>query len=374
MRNILTLFIISISLLSCTTSSKDSKQRKTGQSMKYAKGFSIKDSAGVKLVEVYNPWNNYTVLEKYIFAADFTHVSDSFEGVRIQVPIQSAVYLSSTYLGMVELLDARNTVIACSNANWIYDSVLFERFNQGLLTNLGNDLTVSAESIISLKPDAVMKYIYKGEDPIDKIVKGSGIPIVYNIEFMEQHPLGRAEWIKLLGILLGKNELADSVFNKIERNYRFYANKVADIESRPQVLHGSSYKGTWFAAGGKSFFAKYFEDAGAEYYWCKDSSTGSLPLNFEEVILHQRDADVWIGANASSRNELLTIEPRSEIFSSFQSGKVYHYNKRLNPNGGLDYYESGVMRPDLVLRDFLLILHPTLFEEGEETTYWKKLE
>ncbi len=340
----------------------------------YAKGFSAKDTAGVTLVEVYNPWSNYETLEKYIFAPDLTKIPDSLKGVRIKVPVESAVYLSSTYLGMVELLDARNTVLACSNANWIYDSALFDRYNRGLLTNLGNDLTVSAESIISLNPEAVMKYIYKGEDPIDRIICGSGIPIVYNIEFMEQHPLGRAEWIKLLGIMLGKKEMADSVFKQIEHNYNSFLSLTSNSTDRPKVLHGSSYKGTWYAAGGQSYIASFFKDAGAQYFWSKDSSTGSLPLNFEEVILHQREADVWIGANASSLTELLTIEPRSKVFTAFQAGQVYHYNKRLNPNGGVDYYESGVVRPDLVLRDFLLILHPTLFAEGEETIYWKKLE
>lgn len=341
--------------------------------VKYAKGFSMTDSAGFIYVEVYNPWNNYKVLERYIFSDSSLNTNTVNGGVFIHTPVNKAVYLSSTYLGMVAMTDSRSTVIACSNANWIYDSILYKMYLDGLITDLGNDMTVSAEAIISKAPEVVMKYIYKGEDPADKIITGAGIPIVYNIEFMEQHPLGRAEWIKLVGLMTGKRKLADSVFNEIEKRYLIQKALAKKIKSKTTVLHGSSYKGTWFAAGGKSFMAQLFKDAAADYYWFSDSSTGSIPLSFESVIMHQKDAEVWIDANANSRAELLNIEPRCEIFKAFQSGRVYHYNKRVNPNGGLDYYESGIVRPDLLLKDLLLILHPSLFN-NEETTYWKKLE
>jgi iron complex transport system substrate-binding protein len=342
--------------------------------VQYAKGFSMSDSAGLTYVDVYNPWNKYKVLERYVFSDSvFPEYLDKTI-TRIHTPVEKAVYLSSTFLGMVELTNAYSTVVACSNANWVYDSILYQRVRNGQISDLGNDMTVSPEVIISAKPEVVMKYIYQGEEPEDKVIKGAGIPIVYNIEFMEQHPLGRAEWIKLVGVMTGKKKRADSVFNSIVDNYTQLKQMAAQVKSKPTVLHGSSYKGTWHVAGGKSYIAQLLRDAGARYYWYSDSTTGSIPVSFENIILRQRDADVWIGANAQSLNEILKLEPRCKIFRAFIEGNVYHYNKRISPNGGLDYYESGVVRPDLLLRDFLLILHPSLFELAEETTYWKKLE
>lgn len=348
--------------------------RITNNEILYAKGFSVVYSADCTYVEVYNPWSGYQVLHRYIFSEKTQKSFTKNNVTTIHVPVEKAAYLSSTFLGMVAQTNSRKTVLACSNARWIYDSILYNMYLEGKITDFGNDMTVSPEAIISEQPDAVMKYIYKGEDPVDHIISGAGIPIIYNIEFMEQHPLGRAEWIKLVGIMTGKKRLADSVFNQIVADYNHYTDLAKKIESRPKILHGSSYKGTWHVAGGKSYIAKLLKDAGADYYWFSDSTGGSIPISFENIILNQRDAEFWIGANAQSLDEIIKIEPRCEIFEAFQRKNVYHYNKRLNPNGGTDYYESGVVRPDLLLRDFLLILHPSLFNDNEETIYWKRLE
>lgn len=369
------LLFILIFFFSCnSTNPNQTKRRNVDNNLLYAKGFSMSDSAGHTFVDVYNPWSDYKLLQRYVFTEDPELVIHDKNVTVIHVPVEDAAYLSSTFLGMVALTKSYETVKACSNANWIYDSILYKMYLDGKITDLGNDLTVNPEAIVSKRPDIVMKYIYKSEDPIDKIISGAGIPIIYNIEFMEQHPLGRAEWIKLVGAMTGKKRLADSVFNQIVKNYKHYASLVKNVKSKPKVLHGSSYKGTWYIAGGKSYIASLLKDAGADYHWFYDSTSGSIPISFENIILNQRDADMWIGANAQSLEEILKTEPRCEIFEAFRNEKVYHYNKKLNPNGGIDYYESGVVRPDLLLRDFLLILHPSLFDESEETTYWKKLE
>jgi iron complex transport system substrate-binding protein len=129
----------------------------------------------------------------------------------------------------------------------------------------------------------------------------------------------------------------------------------------------------WLAVGGKSYVAQLLTDANVNYYWSADSTAGGLPLSFEAVLQKQKNDDYWINANAGSLAEILSVEPRCAMFKAFQSGKVYHYNKRVNPEGGLDYYESGVVQPDVLLKDMLLIFHPGLFNADSETVYWKKL-
>jgi iron complex transport system substrate-binding protein len=360
-------------LISCSKSSKSSLPENIITSeVKYAKGFSIVNHHEYFQVDVYNPWDNYSLLARYIIL-DSSKSNINFQDQIIRVPIKKGVFLSSTYIGMLSMLDAQNLITACSSANWIYDSVIYQKYRKGEIINLGNALNIDAEAVIAQTPDIIMKYIYQTPDASDEILKSAGIPVVYNIEFMEQHPLGRAEWIKLMGLLTGKKKMADSIFAEIEKNYNQNCMLAKSASLKPSVLIGNSYKGTWYAVGGKSFVSKLVQDAGGKYCWTTDSSTGGLPLSFEAVLQKQKDDDFWISANAESLAEIINIEPRCTKFKAFQSGKVYHYNKRKNPEGGLDYYESGVVRPDLLLHDLILILHPELFKPGEETVYWRKL-
>ena len=349
---------------------KSSQSQLQNSNLKYARGFSIDKYKGRTLVQVYNPWNDNSILATYELIPKGKTALTNYKS--IQIPIETTACLSSTYLGMIAMLDARKSVIASSNANWIYDSILYQKYLDSKITNLGNDMTTSAEAVIGDNPDVVLKYIYQSPDPIDPIIEGAGIPVVYIIEFMEEHPLGRAEWIKLVGALLDKEAMADSIFNSIETNYKEYSLKANLSPYSPKVLDGTLYKGTWYAAGGKSFVASLLKNAGSLYLWHNDSTTGSIPLSFEVVLKKQAEADFWFNANAGSLNELRTIEPRCEVLNAFQKGNVYHYNKRVNPNGGLDYYESGVIRPDLLLRDLLVILHPGYI--NAETVYYKRLE
>jgi iron complex transport system substrate-binding protein len=341
--------------------------------VKYAKGFSIVNHGCFTEVEVYNPWNNYKLLARYIVVDSIQNI-DSLKGEILKVPVRKGVFLSSTYIGMLAMLKAGNVIKACSNANWIYDSFIYQKYTKGEITDLGNGLSVDAEAVIAQSPDMVMKYIYQTTDVSDEILYSSGIPVVYNIEFMEEHPLGRAEWIKLMGLLTGKSKMADSIFNQIEINYNENCLLAKTATTHPTVLVGNSYKGTWYAVGGKSFMSKLIQDAGGDYCWNSDSSTGGLPLSFESVLQKQKDDEYWLSANAKSLDEILNIEPRCNKFSAFQSGNVFHYNKRMNPEGGLDYYESGVIRPDLLLHDLLVILHPELFNKNEQCVYWQKLK
>lgn len=354
---------------SCSGSVEESNEGNVqSNEVKYAKGFAMETRDGVTYIDVYNPWNSNKLMASYVLVANG---DENIEG-GIQVPLDRITTLSSTYLGMIAMLDARESIVATSNANWICDSVLYSKYLANGITNLGNDMSISAEAVIADRPNAVLKYIYQSPDPIDPVIEGSGIPVLYIIEFMEEHPLGRAEWIKVIGALLDKKEVADSVFSKIEQNYNYYSKLAQSSELSPSVLCGSIYKGTWYAAGGRSFIAQLLKDANSEYYWAKDTTTGSLSLSFETIINNQKDADIWINANALSLDELLVIESRSEVFNSFQNGNVYHYNKNMNENGGLDYYETGVVRPDLLLRDLLVILHPELL--NDETVYYRKLQ
>lgn len=344
--------------------------------MEYAEGFSMQSYDQFTLIEVYHPWDDYRRLASYLLHEKGADLPDSLTEVDfiVEVPVNRMAVYSSTYLGMLAELDAFDVVSGSTDPQMIYHNKFRTKIAEGSLADLGKSMQIDAESLIAHNPDLVMKYIYQVVDAADPKIISAGIPIAYNIEFMEDHPLGRAEWIKFIGAFIGKKEEADSVFNLICSEYDYYKTMASQASIKPKVLDGSLYKGTWYAAGGNSFMAQFFADANSDYYWQNDSSRGGLPLSLEDVLLHQQDADIWINCNATSLKELEQTDSRSAAFKAFQNGKVYHYNKRVNEHGGADYFESGVARPDLLLRDLCLVIHPQLFEPKEETYYWKQLD
>jgi iron complex transport system substrate-binding protein len=342
--------------------------------LSYAEVFSIQNTEFYTYLTVFNPWNKdtlstYLLLKDSVFknplpAADF----------KINLPVEKIACLSSTGIGMLNQLKSGHLISAATDAELIYDSSLFDRFLQGHLENLGKVTNLNTELVIEHNPDLIIKYIYGGKELADSRLRDAGIPIVYHLEFMEPHPLGRAEWIKFLAVFVDQSALADSIFSQIEKTYTYYSSLAKNEEQKPTVLDGSSYKGTWYAAGGLSFPARLYADAGADYYWKNNNQTGSITLSFESIIEKQIDADYWIGASSGSKDELLSIESRYALLKPFKSGNVFYYGKRINPNGGLDYYESGVMRPDILLMDLLWIFHPHLLDINYDPVYLQQIK
>ncbi len=348
---------------------------KNNSEISHAKGFTITELNKGTLIYVFNPWKEGDTLASYYLVNDDIENRVN-EGVQFQVkvPVENIITLSSTYIGMFSVLDERNRIIATSNASLIYDSVLYQRYVKGELIDLGEATHPNVETILGQSPDLVMKYIQRGLEEADYKIMQAGIPIAYNLEYMEQHPLGRAEWIKFVAAFIGKTKIADSIFNAIEDEYLRLSYLAMNKANKPSVLDGSSYKGTWYAAGGRSYPATLYNDAGAEYYWRSDSSSGSIPLSLEVIIENQADADYWIGPSTGSRKELLQIESRYALFQAFQQGNVYFFGKRTNPHGGYDYYESGVVHPHLILKDLIWVFHPDLLDKEYELVYLEKIK
>jgi iron complex transport system substrate-binding protein len=355
---------------------KESKNNVNNYSkIKYARGFTLDENRSYTYIVVFNPWQKSDTLATYLLINDsvdyrkFNHRVD----FKIQVPVKTITSLSSTYLGMLNILGLGKLVTAATEAHMIYDSVLYHRFLNGTLKNLGESIQLNTESIIGNSPALVMKYIYGGKDASDTKIIEAGIPIAYNLEYLETSPLGRAEWLKFTAAFVNKSALADSLFKETENSYLALTHLTDKIAKKPTILDGSCYKGVWYEAGGKSYPAQLYKDAGAEYYWKNDSTIGTIPLSLEVILDKQVNADYWIGPSIGSKNELLAIESRYALLKSFREGNIYQFSKRINPNGGLDYYESGVMHPDILLKDLIWVFHHELLDSSYEPVYLKKI-
>jgi iron complex transport system substrate-binding protein len=249
-----------------------------------------------------------------------------------------------------------------------------KRVNEGNITDLGIDKGMNIELLYSLHPDLVMGYTMSNDLGQLKKIRELGIPVVINAEYLEKHPLGRAEWIKFVALFYNKEREADSIFNKIEEDYQSTLALAKQATKKPTVLSGIVYGDAWFMPAGKNYAAQLFSDAGMDYLWKETESNGFLELSFESVFTHAKDADLWVGVGSfNSLKEIQNTEARYGLFKPFSQKKVYSYNARMGEKGGNEFLELGYLRPDLILKDLVKIAHPELLPE-HEFFFHKKLE
>lgn len=191
----------------------------------------------------------------------------------------------------------------------------------------------------------------------------AGIPVVVVSEWLESSPLGRAEWVKLYAALFGKEQLAHEKFSRIREAYHGLQARTRDVADRPSVISGLPRKDAWFVPGGDSYVAALLRDAGASYHWSDLKTTGSIKMDIEPVYQVALDADFWLNpGTVLNLDELLSNDLRFRDFSSVQNGRVYNNNRLLNPAGGNAYWEFGVVQPERILKDLIMILHPDIAE------------
>jgi iron complex transport system substrate-binding protein len=195
----------------------------------------------------------------------------------------------------------------------------------------------------------------------------AGVPTAVTAGYMETSPLGRAEWLKFTALFFNQEAAADQIFSGMAQEYEALAQLVADAPNRPTVFTGINRGDAWRVSGGDSYFAGFLADAGADYLWAGDESTGSIPLDFEAVYEHAAEADYWL-PNTGRWTTLADVsaeDPRYTEFSAYQVGNIYNNNGRVNEFGGNDYWETGIANPDQVLADLIAIFHPELLPDHE---------
>jgi iron complex transport system substrate-binding protein len=229
------------------------------------------------------------------------------------------------------------------------------------------------EVALNMNPDLVM--ISAGQaSQYDKyrLLVDAGIAVFVNAEWLETTPLGKAEWVKVMGLLLGKEELANERFEEVAQKYNQLKSRADSAAANPLVINNMPYKGAWFVSGGESFTAQFLKDAGADYPWYENKSTGGLRLDFEAVYEAGLRADVWLNpGTASTKKDILAADSRFEDFKSYKTGRIYNNNKRMSAAGGNDFWETGVVRPDLILSDLINILHPEVMDRDSLFFYQK---
>ena len=362
-------------LTNCNTSTKETEVliADSTLSVKYASGFSVSYFKEYKKVKVFNPWRENNILAVYYLVED-SSVQTPKDGIRLQIPLQNIGITSCTQIEFLSLVGALPAVKGVCSPELIYNADLQQAYQNGELPYLGNGFQFNMENLLLLQPDALMLTSYsEQEDENLRRLKTSGICLIYNNEWMESSLLARAEWIKFTACFFNKEHFADSLFNEVENNYLGLKKLAKTAENKPNIVAGGSFKGTWYMPSGKAFMGKLYEDAGGMYYYANDTSLGSLPLNFETVLLHQQHAEVWLNAQANSMAELFAQDARYQLFDAAKNKQVYNFNAKTTAKGANDFWEGGLAHPDKILSDVIWALHPELLPDYQPV-YIRKLE
>jgi iron complex transport system substrate-binding protein len=241
----------------------------------------------------------------------------------------------------------------------VHDGGVRAGVDAGRVAEVGSGAPHNEERLLAARPDLVLaNAIAASENEALDRLRRAGIPVFVTAEWMENHPLARAEWVRLLGVLLGREARADSLFAAVEASYLRLAETARSQPRKPSVLLGGPFRDQWFVSGGRSFMARLLGDAGGLYLWNGDTTAGGVPLSFEAVVVRARDADMWLQpGDWRSLAEGTRQDARFAEFGAFRRGDVYNNNARLRPDGANDFWESGVVRPDRVLADLVSIFH-----------------
>jgi iron complex transport system substrate-binding protein len=341
----------------------------------YATGFSATPYENALLVSVHKPYPGATEPLRYLLVKKGEKPLRLPENVPvIEVPIARLVCTSTTHIPLLDYLGETQALVGFPTTDYISSERMRKRIDSGYVKELGVDKSINIELLTALRPEVVMGYSLTGDYGQYKKMEELNIPVIINAEYLEPHPLGRAEWIKFMALFFNKSEEADSIFSHIEKSYLSTAHLIDTLTNRPTVLSGIVYNDAWFLPGGENYSARLLKDAGYRYLWENDSSSGFLQLSFETVYHQARNADYWIGvASFKSLQEISNADLRYTQFKPFTTGQVYTYDKRQGPTGGSEFLEIGYLRPDLILKDLVKINRPGLLPD-HELYFFGKLE
>ena len=274
---------------------------------------------------------------------------------------------------MLDAIGETERIVGVSGIDFISNPEI--RKHRDEIGDVGYDGNVNYERLLALEPDIVLLYVVNGASAMEGKLRELGIPFMYVGDYVEESPLGKAEWMVALGELTDRRRDAAERFSDMADAYNSLSNYVAGQGlEEPKVMLNTPYGDSWFMPPVQSYMATLISDASGEYIFKENNSDSSVPIDMEEAYRLTANAWRWINvSNVSSLDELKRLYPKFADTRPVVNGDVYTNTLRTTPEGGNDFYESGIVHPDLILCDLIKIMHPELLAD-KEFTYYRKLE
>ena len=329
-----------------------------------AKLLSMQRTADYTLVTIADPWRG-GVLHRYVLVPRDADLPDNLpEGTVVRTPICRALVYSSVHTSLFSELGSLDAVKGVVDSQYFIDSTLVAGIKAGSIADCGNSMNPTVEKVIDMQPDAILLSPYQ-DASYGQITK-LDIPIIECADYLEFDPLGRAEWMKFYGELVGRRVEADSIYNARVTAYNDVKQKASGAKTRPTVVTEMVISGVWNVPGGQSYMARILNDAGGRYLWADDKNTGSLALDFNQVLAVAHDADYWFikWTNINSLKDLQGAFDLNKEMAAFKNKRVY-----VCDTDKTRFFDRIPFHPEALLREFAAILHPELFPDFTNQMY-----
>ena len=334
---------------------------------RHAQLFSIEYNDQTKVVRLKNPFDTTRLLRTYLLIPRGVTPDTSLpEGQVVRIPLERVALSQTTHIGFFNELGLLSVIEGISQKQYVKNQQVIQKITNGKIIEFGPSHNINVEKLLQVRPDLLFVAPFK--DNKYKKAKDVGVPVAVNSSYMETTPLARAEWIKFISYFFNREKQADRIFRNITSHYQHISKLARQKKHQPTIFSGKKIGGIWYVPGGKSYMARFFEDAGAQYLWRENQESGSLALDFESVFYKARDADYWcIIENYDgpySYTRLGSENIHYKDFEAFHRRNIIFCNTHKQP-----YYEEGILEPDVILADLISILHPDLLPDHRNKYY-----
>ena len=368
-RHLLILSLTALAATACGSRGSVTQNTAPGNIITQAQGLSIERAQGYTTVAIADPWNAGKLLRTYILVPRGQEPpADIPDGVIVRTPIQNAVVYSSVHGAAIKELGAIESLKGVCDAQYFNMPEAQAGIEAGTVADCGNSMSPTVEKIVALSPDAIILSPFQntGYGAIESL----GTPIIECADYMENTPLGRAEWIKLFGELYCRQQLADSIFEAAKESYNTLKASVADVPARPKVLTEMPFSGVWYVPAGESYMATMLRDAGADYPWSDTGGAGSIALDLAQTLDKAGDADIWL-IKPMSPLTYATLKSENALYAEFEAYKRRQVYQCVSTSNTL--YQDFPFHPDALLRDYVAIFHPDRLPQEYSTKYYEPL-
>ena len=336
---------------------------------------------------VANPWKAGTMLHRYILIPKGEEGDKTVAmlakrrstGARcttdtVRTPVESNLVFTAPHCQLLTELGCQNAITGVCDKDYINIPDIKSRAQADAkvahpIMDCGSSMQPDIERIIALHPEALLISPFENSGGYGKLDK-LRIPVIETADYMETSPLGRAEWIKLYGLLLGSSK-ADSLFSAIEKEYLQLKAEAAKLPLGLSILTERKTGNVWYVPGGKSTMGILLRDAHARYIFADDTHSGSLSMSPEQIIAKGNQVDVWafkyFGGNALTKQDLLAEYQGYQALKAFQTGTVYETDTSCEP-----YFELTSFHPEILLREFIVLSHPEAGDKFGKLRFYKK--
>ena len=372
--------VFTLCLLASCVSNQQSESANQNQPLstlpvEQATGFSLSTLEHGYQLSVTNPWQEAQGVEYRYFLGEKENMPKdiAFDEV-IPIPVKRIICLSTTHVAFIDRLGEANKIVGVSGADYVSSQVVQKRIAEKQVKDVGYEQALNYELVVSLKPDVVLAYGVGAEMAgyLQKL-KDLKIPIIFIGDYLEDNPLGKAEWIKVFGMLLDKYSLADSIFSEVQTEYLALKDMLPKDITKPNIFINLPWKDVWYFTGSQGYLASLIADAGGNYLLQHLEGNRSYPFSIENAMEYAAKADIWINTGmAKTVDEIIVDVPILKKFSMVSDSTIFNNNNRLNATGGNDFFESGTVNPHLILKDLIKIFHPNLLDH--QLVYYKPLQ